>query len=156
MTGKADFTEQEWELMLSAAPLAGLIVVTAAHGGTFKESFAIGKAYGEARKQHGSSQLLDEIVTTRPKVDHTRFGSFDELKQHGLERLREVIALLEAKATPQEVDDYRRFVLAVAQKVAEAHREDDVAVSDPERAAIGEIEAALGGPSPGAPAAADG
>jgi hypothetical protein len=145
MTGKADFSEQELELVLGAPPLAGMIVVTAAHGGTFRESLAVGKAYGEARRQHGSSQLLDEIVTTRPKVDHTRFSSFDELKEHGLARLREVMALLESKATPEEAEDYRRFVLSVAQKVAEAHREDDVAVSDPERAAIGEIEAALGG-----------
>jgi len=152
MTGEADFTEQEWEMMRAVPPLAGMIVVTAARGGTFRESLAVGKAYGEARQQHGASQLLDEIVTAKPKVDHTRFGSFDELQQHGLERLREAVALLEAKATPDEVDDYRRFVLTVAQRVAEAHREEGVTVSDPERAAISEIETALGGSEPDAPA----
>ena len=61
--------------------------------------------------------------------------------------LREAVVLLEDKATPEEVDDYRRFVLAVAQKVAAAHRENGVDVSPAEQAAIDEISAALDGPS---------
>src|SRR5436190_10363927 len=145
MTTKSAFSEQEWELVLSAPPLAGLIVVTAAHGGTFRESLAIGKAYGEARQQHGASQLLDEVAGAKPKVDHTRVGSPEELKQHGLSRMREVVELLHRKATPQEVEDYRGFVLALAEKVAQAHREDDVAVSPAEQDAIDEIRSALGG-----------
>jgi hypothetical protein len=145
MTGKADFTEQEWELILGAPPLAGMIVVMSAHGGTFKESLAVGKAYGEARGQHGSSQLLDEIVGSRPKIDRPHAGSFEELKQQGVGRLREAVALLESKATPQEVADYRSFVVALADRVANAHREDGVAVSDGERAAMDEIGSALAG-----------
>jgi hypothetical protein len=145
MTTMSDFSEQEWELVLSAPPLAGLIVVTAARGGTFRESLAIGKAYGEARQQHGASQLLDEVTGAKPKVDRTRVGSPEELRQHGLSRLREVLQLLDRKATPQEVEDYRSFVLAVAEKVAQAHREDDVAVSPAEQGAIDEIRSALSG-----------
>ena len=151
MTGKADFTEQEWELVLEAPPLAGLVVVTAARGGTFKESFAIGKAYGEARQQHGASQLLDEVTGSKPKLDHTRFGSVDELKQHALARLREAAELVQRKGTPEELEDYRSFVMALADRVANAHREDGVAVSQDERAAMDEIASALGGA--GAPTA---
>jgi hypothetical protein len=44
MTGKADFTQDEWKLVLEAPPSAGLIVVTAQHGGTFRETVAIAKA----------------------------------------------------------------------------------------------------------------
>ena len=143
MTGKADFTPEEWDVVLEGPPLAGLIVLTAQRGGTFRESIAMGKAYGEARKQHGASQLLDEIVSAKPEMDHTRFHSYDELKQHGLQRLRLAVGVLEQKATPEEAEDYRRFVLALAEKVAEAHREGGVAVSDAERAAIEEISAAL-------------
>ena len=50
MTGKADFTLGEWELVLAGPPTAGLIVVTAQRGGVFRETFAIGKAYAEARR----------------------------------------------------------------------------------------------------------
>jgi hypothetical protein len=144
MTGKADFTEQEWDLILGAPPLAGMIVVMSAHGGMFKESFAIGKAYTEAREQHGASQLLDEVVGSKPKIERPHAGSFEELKQQGTGRLHDAVALLESKATPEEVADYRSFVVALADRVAHAHREDGVDVSDPERAAIDEIAAALG------------
>lgn len=144
MTGKPDFSEQEWELIIEGPPVAGMIVLTAQRGGVFRETLAMGKAYGEARQQHGASQLLDELVTAKPKVDHSRFRSFDELKQHGLARLQEAVALLESKAAPEEVDDYRRFILALAERVAAAHREDGVDVSEAERAAIEEIRSALG------------
>jgi hypothetical protein len=144
MTGRADFTEEEWELVREGPPSAGMIVVTAQRGGTIRETFAMAKAYGEARRQHGASQLLDEIASSKPEVDHTRFRSYDELKQHGLQTLRDAVELLQGKATPDEVEDYRRFVLAVADRVANAHREDGQAVSDAERAAIDEVSAALG------------
>jgi hypothetical protein len=144
MTGKADFTEQEWATVLEGPPSAGLIVLTAQRGGSFRETFAIAKSYAEAREQHGQSELLDEIVSAKPTVDHTRYRSPEELREHGLQHVRDAVALLEQKATPEEVDQYRRFVLTLADKVANAHREGGVAVSDAERAAIGDISAALG------------
>lgn len=148
MTGKADFSAEEWELVLEGPPGAGAIVVTAERGGTIRESFSMAKAYTEARKQHGESELLDEVVSTKPKVDRTRHASFEELKQHGLQKLRDAVAVLEAKASTEEVDDYRRFVLTLAERVATAHREGGQQVSDAERAAIEEIAAALGTPGP--------
>ena len=144
MTGKADFTQEEWDLILEGPPSAGIIVVTAQRGGSFRESFAIGRAYVEARKQHGDSELLDEIVSARPERDHTRYHSAEELKQSGLQHLRDAIALLERKATPEEVEDYRRFILNLADRVAKAHREGGEQVSDAEQAAIKEISASLG------------
>ncbi len=147
MTGKADFTPQEWETVLEGPPSAGMIVVTAQRGGTFRETIAMAKAYADARQHHGASELIDEIVAAKPEIDHTRFHSADELKQHGLQHLRDAVELLERKATPDEVEDYRRFVLTVADKVAGAHREGGAAVSDAERAAIDEISSTLGKPA---------
>jgi hypothetical protein len=144
MTGRADFTQEEWELVLEGPPSAGIIVVTAQRGGTFRESIAMAKAYVEARRQHGESELLDEIVAAKPERDHTRYNSVEELKQHGLQHLRDAVELLERKATAEEVEDYRRFVLTLADRVANAHREGGEMVSDAERAAIGEISASLG------------
>jgi hypothetical protein len=146
MTGKADFTEQEWELVLEGPPSAGMIVVTAQRGGTLRETFAIAKAYVEARQLHGESQLLDEIVAAKPEIDHTRYHSVEELKQHGLQHLRDAVDLLERKATPEEVDGYRRFVLTLADKVASAHREGAASISEPEQSAIDEISTSLGNP----------
>jgi hypothetical protein len=144
MTGSADFTPEEWEQIVEGPTGAGMVVITAQRGGTFRETFSMAKAYSEARRQHGESQLLDELVSTKPKVDRTRHGSPDELKQHALAELREAVGLLEQKATPEEVEDYRRFVLGLAERVAAAHREGGEAVSEPERAAIDEIADAIG------------
>jgi hypothetical protein len=145
MTAKSDFTEQEWDTVLKGPPAAGLIVAAAARGGSFKESFAIAKSYTEARKQHGSSELLDAIVSAKPEMEHHMYHSYDEIKSAGVEHLRDAVGVLETKATPDEVDDYRRFVLTLCEHVANAHREDGVAVSGGEQAAIAEITSALGG-----------
>jgi hypothetical protein len=144
MTGKADFSPEEWEVVLKGPPSAGMIVITAQRGGTFRESFTMAKAYAEARKEHGDSQLLDEIASTKPEIDHTRYHSAEELKEHGLQHIRDAVALLEAKASPEEVDECRRFVLTLANRVAEAHK----GVSDAERSAMEEIAQALGTASP--------
>jgi hypothetical protein len=144
VTTKADFTEAEWEQVLSGPPMAGLIVATADHGGMMRETFAMAKAYGEARKQHGNSELLDAIVAAKPERDHTKFHSYDELKLHGLQLLQEAVATLQGKATAEEVDDYRRFVLTLARRVAERHEEHGTNISPTEQAALDELAAALG------------
>ena len=146
MTGKADFTQQEWDLVLEGPPSAGMIVVTAQRGGTIRETLAIARAYVEARQQHGESELLDEIVAAKPELDHTRYHSVEELRQRGLQHLRDAVELLERKATPGEVEGYRRFVLTLADKVASAHREGGTSVGEAERAAIAEISTSLGNP----------
>jgi hypothetical protein len=144
MTNKSNFTEQEWDLVLEGPPTAGVIVITAQRGGTFRESFAMAKAYTEARALHGESELLDAIVAAKPEVDHTRYGSPEELRQHGLQLLRDAVALLEQKATADEVGAYRRFVVTLTEKVAHAHREHGQEVSPAEQAAIDEVSTAVG------------
>jgi hypothetical protein len=149
MTGKVDFSEQEWKEVLQGPPTAAMIVITAQRGGTFRESVSMAKAYGTARQEHGESALLDEIASTKPEIDRTRYHSAEELRDNGLQHLRETVAMLEGKATPAEVDGYRRFVLTLAQRVAEAHKEGFLGlsgerVSDAEEGAIAEIADALG------------
>lgn len=144
MTGKADFSEDEWKQVLEGPTSAGMIVSSAERGGTFREVFAMAKAYTEARKEHGDSQLLDEIVAHKPEMDKTRAHSPEELKEHGLKNIREAIALVEQKATATELEDYRRFVVSLATRVAGAKAEGDEPASEAEKAAISEIALALG------------
>ncbi len=149
MTGKSDFTPEEWTAVLQGPPSAGMMVMTAQRGGTFRESFSMAKSYTEARKEHGESELLDEITAAKPEVDRTRFHTFDELKQHSLENLRQALEILRAKATSEEVEEYKGFVKTLSEHVAEAHREGFLGlsgerVSDAERAAIAEIDEVLG------------
>jgi hypothetical protein len=144
MTTQAAFSPEEWKVVLEGPPTAGMIVVTAARGGTFRETIAMAKAYAEARSEHGESELLDEIAAAKPTVDHTRYHSADELRENGLDHLRNAVAVLGSKATTEELDDYRRFVLTLAGKVATAHREHGQDVSPAEAEAIQQITEALG------------
>ncbi len=144
MTTKAAFSPDDWKVVLEGPPTAGMIVVTAARGGTIRETIAMSKAYAAARAQHGASELLDEIVTAKPQLDHTRYHSAEELRDAGLARLREAVAVLGGQATPEEVRDYQHFVLALADQVAAAHREDGQDVSPAEADAVRQIAAALG------------
>ena len=144
MTTKAAFSPEEWKVVLEGPPAAGLIVITAARGGMFRETVAMSKAYGEARAEHGESELLDEIVAAKPEMDHTRYHSAEELRDNGLRHLRDAVALVGSKATSQERDDYQRFVLTLANKVAAAHKEGGQSVSPAEAEAIQQITAALG------------
>jgi hypothetical protein len=149
VTGKADFTEEEWKTVLEAPPSAGLLVIASDRGGSIRESFSMAKAYTEARKQHGDSELLDEIVTAKPEMDHTRYHSPEELKEGSTKHIRDAVELLKSKASAEELDEYKKFIVGLAHRVAEARKEGFLGlsgerVSDDETAAIAEVEAALG------------
>jgi hypothetical protein len=144
MTTRSAFSPEEWKTVLEGPPSAGMIVITAAHGGTFRETFAMSKAYVEERGHPGETELVDEIVSAKPAMDHTRYHSSAELRERGLGHLRDAVALLATKATPDELEGYRRFILTLAREVAAAHREGGQDESPAETEAISEIAAALG------------
>jgi hypothetical protein len=145
MTAKADFTPEEWELVLEGPPSAALLVITAQRGGTVRETISMAKTYAEARQMHGQSELLDEIVAAKPAIDHTRYHSPEELKEHSLAHLRDAVALLEAKADDQELEDYKRFIINLATNVASSHQERGQSgpISDAEQGAIAATTEAL-------------
>jgi hypothetical protein len=145
VTTKAAFSPSEWQLVLEGPPTAGLLVITASHGGTFRETVAMSKAYVEARAQHGESELLDEIVAEKPRMERGgKVRNPEDLRDDALDCLTDVTTLLEHKATAEERADYRHFVLTVANRVAAAHRERGKQVSPAEEQAIADITTALG------------
>jgi hypothetical protein len=143
MTAKAAFEPEAWKLIEEAPTSAAMLVILSQRGGTFRETMAMGKEYGEVRQKHGQSELLDEIVSTRPKVDHSRFHTPEELTDHVVGQVREAVAAVQAKADPQELEDYKNFIVHLSERVAGAHSEDGQAVSQAEQAAIDSIKGAL-------------
>ena len=153
MTKKAEYNAEEWSTVAEGPVYAGMRVIAADRGGTLRESLALGRAYQEARASHGGSELLDELLKAPPSIDP------NQVKEAGgniaavvSERLREAIRILEAKATPEEIDAYKRFVMTVAQAVASAHKEGGFLgiggkqISDAENQALDELSIALGSP----------
>ena len=153
MTGKADFNAEEWSSVVDGPLYAGMRVVSADRGGTLRESLALGRVYQEARGRQGQSELLDELLKSPPSIDADRVRQAGgDLGAVTTERLREAMRVLEAKATPEEVDAYKRFVMTVAQAAAGAHKEGGFLgiggkqVSDAENRALDEISSVLGPP----------
>jgi hypothetical protein len=128
-------------------------VITADRGGALRESLAMGRVYQAAREKHGESELLDELVKSPPSIDPSRVQQAGgNIGAVATEQLRAAMGVLEAKATPEEIDAYKRFVMTVAQAVASAHKEGGFLgiggkqVSDAENQALDEISIALGSP----------
>ena len=144
MTTKADFNAEDWERLAQAPAFAGLMVILADRGGSFRESIALGKAYAAARRESGS-ELLEQVVASPPHV-HPKSVTPDELP----ERIREAIRIVEQKATPEEAEEYRQFILRVADVVAHAHKEGGVLgiggteVSEQEQAVLDQLASTLG------------
>jgi hypothetical protein len=149
MTGKSDFNAEEWDKLVQAPALAALRVIHADRGGTLRESLSLARAYAEAR-QHGGGELLDAVVSSPPSLDPSSVRSPEQLAERADQALRDAIELLERKATPEEVEDYRRFVMAVADTVAHAHKEGGFLgiggkeVSESEQAVLDELAQTVG------------
>ena len=153
MTRKADFNAEEWSTIVNGPVYAGMRVIAADRGGTLRESLAMGRVYQEARQHQGESELLDELVKSPPSIDPDRVREAGgNIAAITAQQLRDAIQILEAKATPTEVDAYKKFVMTVAQAVASAHKEGGFLgiggkqISDAENQALDEISTALGTP----------
>ena len=149
MTKKADFDAEEWQTVVEAPLLAGLRVVAADRGGTIRESVAIGRVYADARQRHGESELLDDLVASPPGMDQERVRAAGDVRAASQASIRSALGILESKATTDEVETYKRFLVAVARAAAEAHKEGGFAgiggkqVSEAEETALDEIAATL-------------
>ena len=151
MTKKADFNAEEWSAVVEGPLLAGMRVITAGRGGTLRESLAMGQTYAKARQQQGDSELLDELVSAPPAMDPNRVRPAGDIASATTERLRQAVQILQQKATPTEVEEYKHFVMTLAREAANANREGGFLgmggqqVSEGEQAALDEIAATLDG-----------
>jgi hypothetical protein len=153
MTKKADFNAEEWSTVVDGPLYAGMRVISAERGGTLRETVAMSRVYQEAREHHGESELLDELVKAAPSIDPDRAreagGNIAALTT---QQLHDAIAILQTRASPAEVDAYKRFVMTIAQAVASAHKEGGflgiggTQVTEAENQALDEISTALGSP----------
>ena len=155
MPSKADFNAEEWSTVVEAPMLAGLRVVAADRGGTIRESVAIAGVYAEARRSQGGSELLDDLVASPPAVDAQQVQAAGDIAAVSTDRLQEALRILAEKGSPEDAEGYKRFVLAVAQAAAEAHKEGSFIgiggkqISDEEQRALDEIRQVLDGQQSG-------
>jgi hypothetical protein len=137
VAGKADFTEEEWEQLRKGATGAGLLVSVSDRSflDSLKEASSFAKYLLGSRES--DSQLVRELASEHG----TGFGAVatpSEVDAAADEALHAAVATLRAKA-PDEVENYRAFVLELAEAVGRAAKGGDEA----EAAALERVKAAL-------------
>ena len=161
MATKSNFTAEEWGKLLSSPMVAGMAITAADPSGVWgllKEGMAGGWALLEARQNAQANPLVRAVAEDFATAEgrsaartalQARFtgAKLDGLKDTALTELR-YLGNYRAKA-PEDAAAFKAWLQEVAQKAAEAGTEGGflgfggVAVSDAEKATLGEISAAL-------------
>jgi hypothetical protein len=133
MTSRADFTDAEWERLGRAPLVAGMAISFADPGGpiaAIKESSAALRTLVEAARGDGFGAFVQavakDVAAKAQRRENPLAGFKPDRSNPGnevLDELRAVDALLVAKATDDEVADFREWIRAAAQRTALAARE---------------------------------
>jgi hypothetical protein len=155
VSGKADFSVDEWDLLRSAPVMASRLVVAASPSGPVglvQETTAAGKVIAQTAETAQTPLLktLSEDVMQTIAIPKPPAGATPEkVQEAAAEILRRTSALLSTKATPEEASEVKAWLVKIAQATAEAAKEGGflgfggVAVSDQEKSALGMVDAAL-------------
>jgi hypothetical protein len=148
MTTKADFTDEEWARLERAPIVAGMAISLADPGGpieAFKETSATLRNVLETARADGQSELVASVAgSVAEKAQHRQnpLGDFKPRSAQAgvaiLDELAAVNQLLAEKATPDEAEEFRDWLLATARRAAEAAKEGGFMGFRAERVSEGE------------------
>jgi hypothetical protein len=160
MTTKADYTDEEWTRLRRAPFVAGLAISMADPGGPIemaKETMATLRAATTPPTQEELLVAVSKEIASMMNQKQNPLAGFkpDSAALAGkmvLDELEAVNEILTAKATPEEADAFRRWLLAVSRAAADAAKEGGFMgfgaelVSQGEQRMLGELRVTLGMP----------
>jgi hypothetical protein len=133
MTTRADFTDEEWQRLGRSPLVAGMAISFADPGGPIeavKETNAALRTVLQAAEsgEHGDFvQTVAKDVADQARNRHNPMADFkprgSDARQEIEDEMRAVNALLVAKATPEEADQFREWLKQAAQASALAAKE---------------------------------
>ena len=149
MTSRQDFTDQEWTRIRRAPLVAGMAISLADPGGPIeavKETAATLKTVREAAERGGRGELVDAIARDVVADAQQRKSPLAGFKPSrgataGVEILDELGAanrVVAEKATPEEAEAFRQWLLDTAQEAANAAKEGGFMGFRAERVSEGE------------------
>jgi hypothetical protein len=132
VTTKSDFTEDEWATLLRAPMVAGMAITLADPGGPIevvKETSAVLKfATGSSSEQR--DDLVGEVAREMRGLVEQRTNPAGGFKPRGalagkeiLDELSRANEIVTAKASPDEAEAFRAWIVECAQRAAEAAKE---------------------------------
>lgn len=156
MSTRSDYTELEWNTLERAPILVAMAVV--ATGGTdplqlFQELAAMHQILEETAAHPPEQQLLRDLMsesTAANESPDTETIEASEARVRAVVCCQQVAAILAARSDPDEAEGFKRWIMLVGQRVAEAAREGTFfgmggrQISDDEVTMLNELAAALG------------
>jgi len=158
MTTKSDYTEEEWAGLLQAPVMAGMYIMVADVSVTAmgKETAGMMKAIQAQQAPDDAKELVSAVVadivaksSNKEKLEQPELDKQQDPKMQLMKILKDDLAVLDEKSTPEEKAGMGAWLMTVAQATAEAGREGgflgigSVHVSEKEKAALAELEAEL-------------
>lgn len=156
MTTKADFTEEEWATLVRSPMVAGMAITIADPGGPIevvKETSAVIKVVTAEQRD----DLVREIASEVRALAEQRKNPVGDFKPRGAMAGKEIVdeiaranEIVTSKATPEEAEAFRTFIMDCAQRAAEAAKEGGFMgfhaerVSQGEKDMLAQIGSALG------------
>jgi hypothetical protein len=154
MTSRKDFTEEEWTRIRRAPLVAGVAISLADPGGPIEVAKESAATLRSATLPPSREELLASVALDTQALAQQRHNPLGDFKPRGgqqvLEELRAVNELVTAKATPEEAEAFRRWLVAAAQASADAAKEGGFLgfgaeqVSAGEQRMLDQVRAALG------------
>jgi hypothetical protein len=163
MTGKADFTDEEWTRLKRAPFIAGMAISLSDPGGPIelvKETAATLKTVSGAAEQGGRGELVPAVAAEVAAEAKERKNPLSDFKPKGalagqeiLEELTAVNGIVSANASADEAEAYRAWLMDAAQEAANAAKEGGflgfhaVRVSEGEQRMLDKLAEALAPPA---------
>jgi hypothetical protein len=163
MTRQHSFTADEWTLLRLAPSLVWGEIIAAEPTGIFasiKEAVAGARGMTEAFRSNSELELFRALAADQsipgfpdPKTllgEGPRDQQMQNFKAAVLEHVRAAVDLVAQKASPAEAGVYRKMLVDIAERAANASKEGGflgfggVRVSDSEQAFINEVKRAAG------------
>ena len=156
MSTQSDYSSEEWQEVVNAPVLAGMLVITSdpAIFGSIKESATIATTINEYG-QSSETELIRDIARAmsgkgKPKLPElpTKEGPAEVMKVL-LKKCHSAARIVESKS-PEEAEPFNLYLIDIAKKTAQSSREGgflgigSTRVSDQEKAAVKQLADALG------------
>jgi hypothetical protein len=145
MTGKADFTDEEWARLKRAPFVAGMAISLSDPGGPIelaKETAATLKTVLNAGER---GELVGAVAAEAEADARARKNPLHDFKPRGalagqeiIEEISAVNAIVSAKASPDDAEAYRAWLRDAAQEAANAAKEGGFFGFHAERVSEGE------------------
>ncbi len=158
MTTKSVYSEEAWEGLLQAPIMAGMYIMVADVSVTAmgKEMAGMLKAIQAQEAPDAAKDLVGAVVadivaksSNKEKLEQPELDKQQDPKIQIMKILKDDLAILDEKSTPEEKAGFGSWLMTVAQATAEAGREGgflsigSVRVSDKEKVALEELKSEL-------------